>query len=183
VVLQQKEKMRVKTRLDKQSLSDMYKTDADKAAKIINSLRPSLIFVTLPYAIDSGWVNQFKNSGYSCISAQHDVDAKKLQALVKTRYERGKVLLYGWRTPEELEIIMPDEYAHFWFYPVRQTVYHVAVAEKVAANDLDGLPKEISTMSLTKITKITKACHDNQKKAYEAHLAHNDRIFVVLCCN
>jgi len=181
---------------------NMYKVkDPETAARIIDSMRPSLIFVTVPFAVDiSDWLNKIKKMGYSVIPVQiystvqsDSSETKKtlsdLNNLIKIRRERGNVLVYGFMSVDELDAIMPEEYAHIWWYPNKQTEYHKLVLQRVQDKNKIGLPVlygELWDKSISVGTKpnmviaLTKKCHELQKNMYEQHLSSNNRIMIVL---
>jgi hypothetical protein len=164
----------------------MYKTDPDKTAKILNALRPSLVFVTVPFAIQATkWIEQFKNT-YSLINANKLLSGdgeSRLFKLIQQRMLSGKVMAYGFVGAQTLDKIMPEEYAHVWFYPNNQTTYlsyvKKALESESVLNDWSGcLPESISNSDGSKA--ITIAAHKHQKKVFGECLKKNERIFIVL---
>lgn len=174
----------------------MYKVESDKAAKIVNSLRPVLIFVTIPIFMTNvafSWIQNFRAS-YSLIDRNKydltkDDQQHALRALITKRLSVGKVMIYGFLESNVLERIMPEEYAHIWFYPNKQTAYfeHVKTALLSEKDEWSMiLPKTITDLFAnsddTSVAKnITIKCHEFQKKIYVECVKQNDRIFVILC--
>lgn len=171
----------------------MYKVkDSETAMRIMDSMRPSLIFVTVPFAIDaSDWLNKFKKMGYSVIpvqvptqSDQDQTSIKKvlsdLNILINKRREHGNVLVYGFLTVNELDAIMPEEYAHVWWYPNKQTEYHKMVLRRVQDKNKIGLPILCEEHWAGDPKTLTKNCHEHQKNMYNLHLSNNGRIMIVL---
>lgn len=189
---------------EKKKEKKMFKTDKLKAAKILDSLRPSLIFVTVPFAIDAAsWLEQFRWS-HSLIDAnavlrrdqsqnRKSIDAYivELRDLIRKRRDFGSVLVYGFISSTVLNKIMTEEYAHVWFYPNKQTTYYENVKtllESTAEPDMSILEECFGVLpdfpnikgSVPALKKLVVTYHDYQKRIYSECLAQNPRIFVVL---
>jgi hypothetical protein len=116
----------------------------------------------------------------------------QLSRLIQHRMQSGKVMVYGFADASILDKIMPEEYAHVWFYPNKQTVYlsyvkHALESETVL-DDWKGCLPEATIQEIISMMKgssdnsktITVAAHEHQKKVFGECLKRNERIFIVL---
>lgn len=135
----------------------MFKTDVEKTGKIIKTMLPEFIYISIHPGINiDDFTSDLKNDNYSIVKTIPD--RAKLKSIVQTRLKYGKVVLCGDLKPSELSIF-ETEYTHLFCYPKSQKRYHEILHGTI-------------TETKEKFAKI--------QQSYEEHIAENDRIFVIL---
>lgn len=178
----------------------MLKTRLDKAKEFITCLRPSCVFVAIPWGMGKmakEWIQGFRGD-YNLVPL--DLIDSSANMEVDRLMENGSVMVYG--TPPddfiELDDIFDVEYALVWLYPNKQTDYFEYIRRMPLGCDRRFVPigSEKIWSHITKCddrnaemkhklnTSMTRVCYCYQKKLMRNYLKSENRdgrILLIVC--
>jgi hypothetical protein len=167
----------------------MYKTDKEKASKIIESLSPPLILINGPWAIGkTTFCKQF--SDYSIYNFD---TVEKLHKYLENRKEKKLnhtplIIKAEIKDAEIIDKMFVDDHHNFsyvFMYPNNGENYKKQVVEKLQKHKPTGyedLAEEFQKSGDQKYaTKITAKLMKDWREIYQQHTEHfQDRIFTIL---
>jgi hypothetical protein len=171
----------------------MFKTNIVNVPKIIACMRPALVHVIIPWMMPE-WVADLKELGYSVFNLNLEDKAfpERVRTKIQRRMETGCVATYSVPMQyEDLERLMPDDFAVVWTYPNKQTEYFTLIKAGcsnpygVKQDTMPPATEEMWKSFLAKpndndLMKITKLAHEWQRNQYEIWCSTNQKIMVAL---
>lgn len=177
----------------------MFRTQLDKAHRMVSCLRPNCVFVAVPWGMNPiarSWVEHFKGD-YSVVNLDREFRGS-LTDHIERMLEQGPVMVYG--TPPadfmDLDDLIPVDYALIWIYPNKQTEYYDMIKRIPLGTDSQFIPNDAikiwhrvlacpttDTEQMTKLNKsLTLVCWKYQKTLLNTYSeAREDRVLVIVC--
>jgi len=176
-----------------------YKTDSDKGFKLLHCLSPPIIVINDPFQIDSSFVRQFKEDGYSVLDTT-EMNQEKIKSYLdsrKSRFDHQTLIIFvRINDPERLNQLLPEEYQIFTLvilYPNDNKKYRDLLKQQIANDsfkpesnaEIEELVKEIKKetddIKLNNLAnKLTAKMISSNKEIYQKFLNYFEEKFLTI---